>query len=47
MNDLTFLKEWVLIRQVNQKSVIIVTIGIFKIKGLRFNQMSALGVMMY
>ena len=29
-----------LIRQVNQKSVLFVTTGIFSIKGLSFNQMS-------
>ena len=35
------------IRQTNQKSVIFFTIGIFQIKGLRFNQMSAKRVTMY
>ena len=34
-------------KQVHQKSVIFVTIGIFLIKCLSFNQMSAIGVMMY
>ena len=43
MIELTFLKELMLKRQANQKSVIFVTIGIFQIKGLRFYQMSAMG----
>ena len=45
--ELTFLKELMLTRQVNQKSAIFATIGIFKIKGLRFNRMSAMIAMMY
>ena len=36
----TFLKEFMLIRQANQKSAIFFTIGIFKIKALNFEQMS-------
>ena len=36
-----------LIRQANQKRVKIVNIGSFYIKGLGFNQMSAIGIMMY
>ena len=42
-----FLKELMLIRQVNQKSVIFVTISILYIKALRFNQMSAMDAMIY
>ena len=38
MIELTFLKVLMLIKQVNQKNV---TIGIFQIKGLSFNSMSA------
>ena len=41
------LSELILKTQVNQKSMIYVTIGIFYIKGLSFNWMSAIGVMMY
>ena len=47
MNELTFLKELMLIRLVNQKSVKFVTIVIFQIKHLRLIEMSPLGVMMY
>ena len=47
MIELTFLKELILIKQVHQKGVIFVTIGIFEIKGLSFNQMSSMYVMMY
>ena len=36
MIELTFLKELMLIRQVNQKSVIFVCIGILKIKGFNY-----------
>ena len=43
----TFLKELMLIRLTNQKGVISATIGISYIKGLIFNQMSAMGVMKY
>ena len=42
-----FLKDLMLIRQANQKSVIFVTIGIFYIKTLSFNQMSAMDAMIY
>ena len=45
MTELTFLKELILIRQANQKSVIIVTIDIFKIKGLNFNHMYVIDAM--
>ena len=41
MIELTFLKELMLVQQANQKSVIFATIGIFQIKALSFNQMSA------
>ena len=34
-----FLKEFMLRRQANQKSMTFVTIGIFKIKDLNINQM--------
>ena len=42
MIELTFLKELMLIKQAIQKSSIFVTIGIFYIKTLSFNQMSAM-----
>ena len=42
-----FLKELMLIKQVHQKSVIFVTIGIFEITLLSFNQISAIDVMIY
>ena len=46
MIELTFLKELMLIRQVNQKSAIFVIIGIFfKKNALNFNQMSAMDAM--
>ena len=47
MVELTFLKVLMLIRQVHQKSVLFVAIGNFRIKGLSFNRMHAVGVMMY
>ena len=47
MIQLTFLKELMLIREMNQTSVIFVTIGTFKINRLSFNRMSAMGVIMY
>ena len=47
MIELTFLKELMLIKQVHQKSVILVTIDISWIKVLSFNQMSAIYVMIY
>ena len=47
MIELTFPKELMLTKQVNQKSIIFVTIGIFKIKALNFNQMSAIDAMIY
>ena len=43
----TFLKELMLIRQVNQKNMTIFTIGIFYIKSLSFDNISAQGVMIY
>ena len=39
--ELKFLKERMLTKQVNQKKVMFVTIGIFWLKALSFNQMSA------
>ena len=45
--ELTFLKELMLIKQANQMSTIFVTIGIFKIKALNFNQVSAIDLMIY
>ena len=47
MIELTFLKVFMLIKQVNQKSVMFVTIGIFWIRVLNFKSMPAIGVMMY
>ena len=47
MIGLTFLKELMLIREANWNSAIFVTIGIFYRKGLNFNQMSAMGAMIY
>ena len=38
---LMFLKELILIKQANQKSVLFVTMGISEIKVLNFNKMSA------
>ena len=46
MIDLTFLKELMSIKQVNQKSVIFVTIGTFLDKRFKFHQMFATGAMM-
>ena len=45
--ELMFLKESILIKQVHQKSVIFVTISIFETIVLIFNQMSAIGGMIY
>ena len=42
--ELTFLKELMLIKQANQKIAIFVTIGIFEVKGLSFNRMFAMNV---
>ena len=42
MIDLTFPKELMFLGQANQKSGIFVTIGIFQIKALIINQMSAI-----
>ena len=47
MIELTFLKELLLIKQTNQNSVIFVTVDIFSIKVLNFNQMSAIDAMIY
>ena len=45
MIELTFLKELISIKQVHQKSVIFVTIGIFKIMGLNFKHVCAIDAM--
>ena len=42
--ELSFLKEFILIKQVHQKSVIFITIGISYIMVLSFNQMSQMGI---
>ena len=47
MLELRFLRKLILIRQVNQKSAIFVITSIFQIKGLNFNQMSAMDAMTY
>ena len=47
MTELTFLKILMLRRQVHQKSGIFATIGIFWIKCLSFNLMSAMGVIIF
>ena len=47
MTELTFLKELMLIRQANQKSKVLVTIGIVQIKIFSFNQMSAIDAIIY
>ena len=47
MIELTFLKELMLIKQVHQNRVMFVTIGIFKILVLSFNQVSVIDVMIY
>ena len=43
--ELTFLKELMLTKQLNQKNAIFVTIGISEIKVLISNQMSAIDAM--
>ena len=45
--EFTLLKELMLIKQVYQKGVIFVTTGIFQISVLSFNQMSAIGAMIF
>ena len=47
MIELTFRKELMVIKQMHQKSVIFVTIGVFQNIVLSFNQMSVSGVMIY
>ena len=47
MIELTFLKELVLIRQANDESMVFATTGIFWIKVLNLNQMSATDTMNY
>ena len=45
--ELTFLKNLMLTRQANKKSPIFITIGIFWINALSFNQMPAMDIMIY
>ena len=47
MIQLTFLKKFKLIKQMHQKSIIFVTIGIFQIKGLSFKHRNAIDAMIY
>ena len=47
MIELNFLKELTLIKQVHQENVIWVTNGIFQIKALSFNSISATDVMAF
>ena len=47
MIELTFLKKLILVKQVQQKNVIFVTIVMFKIKGLSFTQVAAMDAMIY
>ena len=47
MIELTFLKELILIRKADQKSVIFATADIFKIKALSFRQFSAIDTKIY
>ena len=44
MIELAFMKEFILIKQVHQKSLIYVTVDIF-LNSLSFNRMSPMGVM--
>ena len=45
--EMTFLKELILIKQANEKSVIFVAIGISEVIVLSFSQMSAIDAMIY
>ena len=45
--ELTFLKELMLIKQANHKREVFITIVVFLIKALNFNQMSAIDVKIY
>ena len=47
MIESTFIKELMLIKQADQKSMILITIGICEIIVLSFNQMSVIGAMIY
>ena len=47
MIELTLLKKLILINEANQKSAIFFTIGIFQIKALSVNQMSAMSAMIF
>ena len=45
--ELTFMKELMLMKQVHLKKVIFVTIGVFEIIILSFNQLSPIDAMVY
>ena len=47
LKELTFLKELMLIKRVDQKSVMSVTARIFKAKSLSFNHIYAIDAMIY
>ena len=47
MIELMLLKELMLIKKMRQKSVIFITIDIFQVIDLSFNQMTAVDVMIY
>ena len=47
MIELNFLKELILIKQEHQKNALFVTNGVFQIKGLSFNHINAMAVMLY
>ena len=47
MTEFTLLKDLMLIKQVHEKRVIFLNIGNFQSIALGFNQMTALGAMMY
>ena len=47
MIEFTVFKNFLLTKQMNQKSTIFLTIGIFHINCLSFNQMSAVNAMIY
>ena len=47
MMELMFLKKLMLVRQVNQKSPMFVTIRIFEIKDLSFNHMYTIDAKIY
>ena len=47
LKEAMFLKELMLTKQMDQESVIFVTIGISSLSVLSFNQMSAIDIMIY